>query len=150
MRGSSTPTLVQTCEKVRDLSASDLGAGDVDTSSIAHLSPLIPNFLRGWLRLNFALLIREQAVMIRHARAQMQGGKTGNLGNQPSLVCSGSKWEINGDAATNTITLKLTPRPSWTNPGTVTDDHFFMLPLDGSKPWQLRQPQPATASAAQF
>ncbi len=87
------------------------------------------------------LLLREQTELIRLARAQMQGGKTGNLGEWQSVVIPGSKWKITGDAVTNSFTLELAPRPSWTidstAAGTVAGSQYFLLPLDGSKPWQL-------------
>lgn len=127
---------VRTMEQIRNLAASDLGEREMEESLERYPSSLSPNLSRAWLRLNGIFLLREQAEMIRWARAQMQAGKTGNLGEHLSVVIPGSKWEATGDPAANAIRITLTPRPRWTS-ADVFSPYFFLLPLDGSKSWQL-------------
>ena len=126
------------CERARDLSSTDLGEREIGAAAERHLSIFTPNLMRAWLRLNCGLLVREQAEIIRSAHAQMLAGKSGNLGSYPSVVIPSSKWEITGDAAAGTITAKLTPLPKWVAANEVTTDEFWLVPLDGSKPWKLQ------------
>ena len=135
--------LVRISQRAPELADSDLGAAEMDASEIAHLSPFVPSGSRAWLRLNCALLLHEQALIIRHARAQMQAGKNGGLGEMQSVVIPGSKWTVTGDATTGAIALKLTPRPAWTIDSPVAPPEFFLLPFDGSKSWQFRPAPPA-------
>ena len=125
----------------------DLGYQEMVDAQNRQQSIFTPNMLRAWLRLNGGLLVREQAEMIRGARAQMESGKSGKLGEYESVVIPGSKWVITGDAGTNTITTKLSPLPKWVAENEVTSDEFWLAPLDGSKPWQLRPAAEKVSSA---
>jgi hypothetical protein len=129
---------VQIMGDVRDRASTDLGIGELEAAINRHPSPLTPNLGRAWLRLNGSFLVREQAEIIRMARGEMQAGKDGNLGSYQSAVVPGSKWEISGDAAANSISVKLSPRPGWTK-SDVFDSGFFLLPLDGSASWKLAE-----------
>jgi hypothetical protein len=139
---------VEVTQRASELAASDLGTEEMnrDTSGVGVL---IPNFQRAWLRINFMLLLREQTELIRLARTWMQSGKTGDLGDWSSVVIPGSKWEIKGEAGTNSVSLRLTPIPSWVSKKSVIDDSFFLLPLDGSKSWKFASPPKGTAAVAQ-
>jgi hypothetical protein len=55
-------------------------------------------------------------------------------------VIAGAKWRIIGDAASNSVSLILTPIPIWTTDGDIIGKDFFLLPLDGSKSWEFRSP----------
>jgi hypothetical protein len=127
-------------QKASDLASTDLGADKIEAIADCHPT-LFYTGSRAWLRINLTLLLREQAELIRWSRAQMQAGKSGKLGEPPSVVIPTSKWLITGDAATNSVSLKLTPAPKWTTDHTVIDDAFFLLPLDGSKSWTFAKPQ---------
>lgn len=140
-----------TSEQVSNLVQSDLGIKRMNEAS-SRYAPILttgprfgsfseafrPNFARSWLRLNATLLLHEQAELIRSARAKVQLGKSGNLGEINSVVIAGAKWHISGDAIANSVSLKLTPIPSWTNNRDAIDENFFLLPLDGSKSWKFR------------
>ncbi|MGB8355887.1 MAG: hypothetical protein WCD79_18460 [Chthoniobacteraceae bacterium] len=131
------------CERASDLVSTDLGEREMGAAEERHPSIFAPNLTRAWLRLNCGLLVREQAEMIRSARAQIQAGRSGNLGSFSSVVIPNSKWEITGDSVASTITAKLTPLPEWAAANEVASNEFWLVPLDGSKPWKL-QPRAAT------
>ena len=58
-----------------------------------------------------------------------------------------SGWHVSGDAIANSVSLKLTPIPSWTNNRDALDENFFLLPLDGSKSWKFRPRLVASVTA---
>jgi hypothetical protein len=128
--------VVEIAGRARELASSDLGEREMDEAAERHPSVFSPNLSRGWLRLNCALLVREQAEMIRAARSEMESGRAGKLGEHPSVVIPGAKWEMTGDAISHSVTLKLTPLPSWTGTDVAGKD-FWLLPLDGSKGWKV-------------
>jgi len=150
---------IRISERVRDLALSDLGAREMsqtcsryvpiltNTPNFGSFSDVFrPNWSRSWMRLNATLLLREQAELIRSVRAQVQLGKSGNLGEIESIVIPGAKWQITGDANANSVWLKLTPIPTWTENRDIIDENFFLLPLDGSKSWKFRaRPMALTA-----
>ena len=138
-------------ERVNDLSLSDLGAGKMTQASLRYAPVLTatprfgsfsnvfrPTWAPSWIRLNATLLLREQAELIRSARAQVQSGKSGKLGERESVVVHGAKWQIIGNANASSVSLKLTPIPAWTRNHKVLDENFFLLPLDGTKSWKFR------------
>ena len=131
--------LVKICDRAPALP--DFGEQEMTAACDRAQSLFTPNVLRAWLRLNTALVLREQAEMIRIARAQMEAGKSGDLGTHDSVVIPGVKWLLRGDASANTLTVKLTPIPQWLAENPVAGYHFWLLPLDGSEPWPLRPPQ---------
>jgi len=150
---------IRISECVRHLALSDLGAREMsqtcsryvpiltNTPNFGSFSDVFrPNWSRSWMRLNATLLLREQAELIRSVRAQVQLGKSGNLGEIESIVIPGAKWQITGDANANSVWLKLTPIPTWTENRDIIDENFFLLPLDGSKSWKCRaRPMALTA-----
>jgi hypothetical protein len=139
---------ISVSEQVRDFAVSDLGVVKMDkvvscyapvfTTDHSFSEVFRSNWSRSWIRLNATLLLREQAELIRFARAQVQSGKSGKLGERESVVVGGAKWQITGDANASSVSLKLTPIPAWTRSHGVIDENFFLLPLDGSKSWRFR------------
>lgn len=119
------------------LTLQDLGKSKIDESEVRHPSYMNANWARAWQRLNLILLQREQAEFIRIARAKIQAGGTGDLGEYDSVIIPGSKWKIHANADTHSFNLELTPRPTWTTENTIASAEFWLLPLDGSKPWLL-------------
>ena len=117
------------------LSATDLGATEMVAIADRFPTYFSCAWSRAWQLYNASFLLREQAELIRWSRTQIQAGKSGVLSERPSVVIPSSKWVITGDAATNSVSMKLTPAPLWTTSQTVVDDSFFLLPLDGSKWW---------------
>lgn len=144
-------------ERVMCLSASDLGVGKM-SDACHRYAPVLPegvtwmadafrpNWSRSWIRLNAMLLLREQAELIRSARTQVQLGKSGIITEFESVVIHDAKWEITGDAETNSVSLKLTPIPDWVANAAVPKN-FFLLPLEGSKFWKYRRQPPELISA---
>ena len=139
---------VSTSEQVRTLASSNLGANLMqDTSSESGrgrtsdwFSETWGNALyRSWARLNAVLLRREQAEIIRQVRARLKAGDTGDLGDRNSLVAPGTKWHIEGDGPSLSVSLRLQPLPAWTTDNSAFDQSIFLLPLDGSKSWSFRK-----------
>ncbi|HWB61808.1 MAG TPA: hypothetical protein VG733_20165, partial [Chthoniobacteraceae bacterium] len=126
----------------------DLGGQELDDIYNREATFFTPNMMRVWLRINCGLLLREQAEMIREARGQMEAGKSGDLGAHDSVVVPGLKWVLSGDATAYTVTVKLATVPQWLADNPVTDESFWLTPLDGSKPWALRPA--AKVSAAEL
>ena len=138
---------VRISERVSEFAISDLGVKEMCEASSRYAPALTASsdmfrqgWHRAWIRLNLALLLREQAGLIRRARAQVQAGKSGSLGEPESVVVPGATWRITGDTETNSVSLKLTPLPAWTTDTAVVSEGFFLLPLDGTKWWKYRQP----------
>ncbi len=106
-----------------------------------------PSFSRSWAHTNEILLCQEQADLIRHARTRLEEGASGDLGERESLVVPGARWHIATDANTNSVSLKLVPRPTWT--ANINDGYGirFLLPLDGSKSWKFRTRKKTSSDA---
>ena len=138
---------VHISERVGELVTSDLGSREMQASYLAHLTPFATDWTRPWLRINYTLLIREQAFVIRHARALKEAGKTGSLGEVPSVVIPGAKWQLAYDPDANTLAVKLTPIPRWATDKSVMGSAFFLLPLNGYEPLAA-PPHPAEAGKA--
>jgi hypothetical protein len=148
---SGAADIVAISDEARELALTDLGATKFVETAAGH-APILtaterfgsissifrPDWLRSWIRLNAILLLREQAELIRASRAMVQLGKSGNLGEPESVVIPGAKWLIIGNAAANSVSLKLTPAPAWTANREIIPENFFLLPLDGSKSWTFR------------
>ena len=126
----------------RLLTSPDLGAKKLNELLDRYPSSIVCSLTRAWARLNFALLLREQAEIVRFARARMVSGQLESSTERPSIVIPGAKWEILPDLASHSVALKLTPTPPWVqhDPDKVTSPDFFLLPLDGSKSWNCNTP----------
>jgi hypothetical protein len=155
---------VRISEQVANLAVSDLGVKEMRAASGRHAPALTitsqlapfseafrPRWDRSWIRVNAALLLREQAEQIRAARAQLRAGKSGNLGEADSVVVPGAKWYVTGDSGTNAVSLRLTPLPAWAIDREAISEDIFLLPLDGTKWWKFRparaesHPEPVAA-----
>jgi hypothetical protein len=128
---------VEISKRQATLASADLGEVEMNIDADRNASVVTQNFSRAWMRLNLDLLFREQAEMIRTARAEVQSGKSGNLGDFSSVTIPGSKWMLSEDAATKVVTAKLTPLPHWATETDFTGPNFWLTPLDGSKGWKL-------------
>jgi hypothetical protein len=129
---------IRITDQCDELASSDLGysrmiAAEYRDDATLHgvasvwFNATLPNITRAWLRENFFLLQREQMELIRNARVQVAAGANGRLAD----------WLINADAATHSVTLKLTPAPPWVSESGVVENDFFLLPLDGSQSWKF-------------
>lgn len=128
--------LAENVRVMRDWPQGRLGTDELEKAcSTDHSTVFTPNYIRAALRVNLSLLLCEQVEMIRFARARMQEGKI--QAGHPSVVIPGATWEMTGDLTTNSATLKLSPIPKWAVHNDVAGADFFLLPLDGSKPWQF-------------
>lgn len=122
------------------LMSPDLGESKIDEFETRHTSYLNVNWGRAWLRLNLTLVLREQTELIRIARAKIQAGGSGDLGEYDSVIIPGSKWKIHANADAQSFTLELSPRPKWVTENTMVSAEYWLLPLDGSKSWPLQAP----------
>jgi hypothetical protein len=93
------------------------------------------NPARGHMRIYATLLLREQAEMIRAARARWIAGQP--LESRDSVVLPSVRWEITASSEKDSVTLRLVGTPDWIANNTVTPPEFWLLPLDGSAPWQF-------------
>jgi hypothetical protein len=139
---------IRVTEQVKVFAATDLGVKKMN-EIYSRYAPVLtachsfsdmfrPNWSRSWVRLNATLLLREQAEIIRFARAQVQSGESGKVAELESVVIPGAKWQVGSDANTDSVSLKLTPTPAWASNCEVIGENFFLLPLDGSKSWKFR------------
>ncbi len=102
---------------------------------------------RGAMRLNSTLLLREQAALIRDARACLAAGRP--VESRASVVLPALRWELTADPVKRTLATRLAHAPQWLLDGAVTGgawDSFWALPLDGSIAWQFRAPVTGTAA----
>jgi len=140
--------IVGITQRYPELVSSDLGRAEMERDEDRGSgSWMFPSINRLWVRENCYLLLREQIELIRTARTQMEEGKSGRLGDWASVVIPGSKWIMTGDAETDSVSLKLTPIPSWVAESTVVGDDFFLLPVNGSKSWKFGQPAGKSVAA---
>ena len=111
-------------------------------------NPIITNgnFTRCVMRLNATLLLREQAALIRDARARLAAGQP--VESRPSVVLPHLRWELTADLAKNTVATRLVDAPRWLVNGDITGrgDDFWLLPLDGHLAWQFHAPARTAAA----
>lgn len=127
--------LAQTYQGDWNLTKGDLGEREFEKREASDPNIMTPNYVRAYSRVNLTLLLREQAEMIRFARARIQEGTAS--AEHASVVIPGAKWVMTGDPATNSATLKLSPIPEWAKSKSYVDESFFLLPLDGSRSWKF-------------
>lgn len=134
---------IRASDSVNTSALSDLGKQELLRIALGHRS-LLPSYLgdisregwhRSWVHVNATLLLREQAELIRATRKCVQMGESTDFGDRESIVIPGAKWRIIADTTSNSVSLRLTPLPSWT---AEVGESFFLLPLDGSKSWTFR------------
>lgn len=118
----------------------DFGAALHETVSTKNPTASEINVIRSAMRIHATLLLREQTELIRQARARLAAGLP--VESRESVVLPATRWELIGDAQKNTVTTRLVNAPEWIVKNTVTGNgaDFWVLPIDGSKAWQFRQP----------
>jgi hypothetical protein len=121
----------------------DLGEQLAETVSRKNPSICEVNVTRAAIRLYATLLLREQAELLRDARARLAAGKP--VESRDSVVLPGVRWELSADAAKRTVSTRLTNAPKWVLQNSVTPAEFWVLPLDGSVAWQFRGPAKGVA-----
>ncbi len=101
---------------------------------------------RAAMRIHATLLLREQAELIRDARARLAAGRP--VESRSSVVLPSVRWEMNADPVKRTVAMKLRNAPKWVRDGTVTGggDDFWILPLDGSVAWHFHTSAKGTAA----
>jgi hypothetical protein len=124
------------------LALPDLGASLHEAVSKVRSSIMEPNSVRAIMRINATLLLREQIELIRDARVRLAAGRP--VESRDSGVLPGVRWELTADAEKGTVAIRLAGAPEWIVKKVVTPDEFWLLPLDGSVPWQFRRPAPTT------
>lgn len=148
---ASAAEQISASERVGDLALSDLGCQQM-TEATARSAPTLtnesvfgslaemfrPQWAKSWIRLNASLLLREQAEIIRSARSQVRAGRSGLVSQSKSVVVPGATWHVAANAGHDSISVRLVPVPPWTQDRDIIGDNFFLLPLDGSRPWKLK------------
>ena len=100
---------------------------------------------RATMRMHATLLLREQAQIIREARARLASGQ--DVAPRDSVVLPNVRWEVFLDAGKRSVTTRLANAPKWITDNVVTGaNDFWLLPLDGSGSWQFGVPNSGTAA----
>jgi len=109
-------------------------------AAISEASPSIveTNSGRVILRIHAILLLREQAELIRDARASLAAGHP--VESRDSVVLPGRRWRLTADAEKGKVTMRLVGAPEWIVKNEVTGPDFWVMPLDGSVAWQFHLP----------
>ncbi len=105
----------------------------VSAPTPSYVPRLGPDLSRMYLRIHASLIRREQAEVLRSTRGRILAQQS--IDASPSVVVPGANWEITHDPVAHSVSLKLVPIPTWMRE--VTGPDYFILPLDGSKSWQL-------------
>lgn len=96
-------------------------------------------------RIHATLLLREQAILIREARARLNTGQA--VESRNSVVMPHLKWELTADAVNRTLTTRLVNAPEWIlNKRVTAGDNFWVLPIDGSVAWKFGAKAKGTAA----
>lgn len=119
----------------------DLGASQHDAVYMDEFAEERDNPYRWQVQLYLMLLRREQAEVIRGARAQWIAGR--GLESRDSVVFPGLRWELAPGAAKDTITLRLAGMPPWLAKSDAPRLRSWLLPLDGKVSWQFKVPASA-------
>ncbi len=124
----------------------DLGAALCEAVSVNNSTIAGGNFTRAVMRLTSILLLREQAALIRDARARLAAGQP--VESRPSLILPHLRWELTADPVKNTVATRLADAPRWIVDGDVTGpgEDFWLLPLDGHLAWQFHAPARTAAA----
>jgi len=132
------------CRSPRIRTLPDFGAGLHEAVSQKNPSICELNVSRAVMRIHATLLLREQAELIRNARARLAAGE--QVSSRDSAILPGAYWECTADPLKRTVSLRLHNAPNWIYEGGVTGDGFWLLPLDGSVAWQFRVRPKSTAA----
>ncbi len=132
-------------QSAASLTLPDFGANLHEAIGEKNPSIMELNFTRINMRIHATLLLREQSELIRDARARLAAGRP--VESRDSAVLPGVRWELIADTEKNTVATRLAGAPQWIVKGDVTEDGFWLLPLDGSIAWQFR---PSAHTAGRF
>jgi hypothetical protein len=132
------------CRSPRTRTLSDLGAMLHDRISSQDPTICEVNVTRLTRRIHATLLLREQVNLIRTARERLDLGEP--VESRDSAVLPRARWEVTPDADRRTVSIRLTNAPRWVYKGDVVGSEFWVLPLDGSVPWQFRAREKTTAA----
>jgi len=128
------------------LTLPDFGADHDD--AISRRSPSSYDIIstRAAMRIYATLLLREQAELIRDARARLAAGRP--VESRASVVLPALRWELKADPVKATVSTCLVNAPLWITRGDVTGNggDFWVLPIDGTVAWQFRLPATGTAA----
>jgi hypothetical protein len=134
----STAESVAILQDAKSLAQPDLGLKALEEVSQRIPSQFAPRATRALLRIHATLLLREQSALLRLAREHMANGQP--LEPRDSVVLPGRRWHFTADPVAHTVALRLDQIPNYISEQTVTNQSFWILPLDGSKSWQFRPP----------
>ena len=132
------------CRSPRTRALRDLGARLHERVSSRDPSICDLNVSRVAKRIHATLLLREQVNLIRDSRARLMAGQ--NVESHNSAVLPRARWELTADPVEHTLSIRLTKAPKWVYEGEVAGADFWVLPLDGSVPWQFRAPEKTMAA----
>jgi len=132
------------CRAPRTRALRDLGTRLHDR--VSSIDPTIceVNISRVTKRIHAMLLLREQVSLVRTARERLAAGQP--IESRSSAVLPRATWEVTADATQKAVSIRLINGPKWVYEGDVAGPDFWVLPLDGSVPWQFRTAAKATAS----
>jgi hypothetical protein len=134
----STAENVAILQDAKSLAQPDLGLKALEEVTQRIPSQFAPRVTRALLRIHATLLLREQSALLRLAREHMASGQP--LEPRDSVVLPGRRWHFTADPVAHTVALRLDQIPTFITEQVVTDQRFWILPLDGSKSWQFRPP----------
>lgn len=100
---------------------------------------------RAAMRIHATLLVREQAILIRDARARLNAGQP--VESRNSVIMPQLKWELTADPVNRTVTTRLANAPEWIlNKDVTAGDNFWVLPIDGTVAWKFGAKVKGTAA----
>ena len=124
------------------LALPDLGISRLDAISDASPTVMEFNVSRAVMRVTATQLLREQAELIRVARARLATGMP--MEPYQSAVVPAAHWELAIDFKKATLSTRLIGAPAWIYNDVVTTPQFWCLRIDGSETWQFHQPAQET------
>jgi hypothetical protein len=114
----------------------DFGAARATAISASRPSLFDVPSGRAILRIHATLLVREQAALIREARAAFATGQP--VPSRESVVVPSLRWELTADPEQRTLAMRLSKPPEWlADPTLHVRNDFWVLPLDGTIAWQF-------------
>jgi hypothetical protein len=115
----------------------DLDEAEINELAKRFVSELSANYSRCWQRTNVTLVLDEQIELIRKARLWLDDDAANVPPELESPSIPGGRWRIMLDRNHRTLALELLDAPAWVTGSHVLGEGFYVLPLDGSRPWQF-------------